>query len=56
VPVLSVGDDGRGFAGPRPGGAGLGFVERLVRQAGGTLAREDGGGTLWRIALPAGRD
>ncbi len=53
TPVLSVGDDGRGFAGPRPGGAGLGFVERLVRQAGGTLAREDGGGTLWRIALPA---
>ncbi len=51
--VLTVADQGRGFFGPRPGGAGLGFVERLVRQAGGVLAREDGDGTLWRIALAA---
>ncbi len=51
--VLSVADDGCGFSGPRPGGSGLGFVERLVQQAGGRLAREDGGGTLWRVTLPA---
>jgi two-component sensor histidine kinase len=50
--VLSVSDDGCGFAGPRAGGAGLGFVERLVGQAGATLEREDSGGTLWRITLP----
>lgn len=53
--VLWVADSGCGFAGPRPGGAGLGFVERLVAQAGGTLAREDGVGTRWRITLEAER-
>lgn len=50
-PVVTVGDDGCGFTGPRPGGAGLGFVDRLVRGAGGVLTRTDGGGTEWRIAL-----
>ncbi len=54
--VLSVEDDGRGFAGARDGSAGLGFVERLVRQAGASLAREEGAreegaGTAWRIGL-----
>ena len=51
--VLSVADSGCAFAGPRPGGAGLGFVEHLVQQAGGVLEREDDGGTTWRIVLGA---
>ena len=55
VAVLSVGDDRRGFGGPGTGGVGLDFVERFVRQAGGTLARGEGGGTLWRITLPPRR-
>ncbi len=53
--VLGVADSGRGFAGPRPGGAGLGFVERLVAQAGGTIVREEGDGTRWRVTLDAER-
>ena len=52
-PLVIVRDDGCGFQGPRPGSAGLGFVDRLVRGAGGVLTRSDGCGTEWRIALPA---
>ncbi len=51
-PVVSVSDDGCGFKGPRPGSAGLSFVERLVRGAGGVLARSGTSGTEWQIALP----
>ena len=50
-PVVTVSDDGCGFQGPRPGSSGLGFVDRLVRGAGGVLTRLDGPGTEWRIAL-----
>ena len=50
-PVLTIADDGCGFNGPRPGSAGLSFVESLAHQAGGVLAREDGTGTRWRIKL-----
>ena len=50
-PVVTVSDDGSGFRGPRPGSAGLGFVERLVRGAGGVLKRMDGVGTEWQITL-----
>ena len=53
VPIVTVSDDGCGFHGPRPGSAGLGFVDRLVRGAGGVLTRSDGLGTEWRITLPA---
>ena len=53
--VLSVADDGRGFAGPRPGSSGLDLVGRLVQSAGGTLGRSDDGGTCWRIAFDASR-
>ncbi len=49
--VVTVGDDGCGFKGPRPGSNGLSFVERLVRGAGGVLTRSEGEGTEWRIAL-----
>jgi hypothetical protein len=42
-PVLTVTNDG--FAGPQPGSASLNLVERLIRQAGGVLTREDGIGT-----------
>lgn len=52
-PVVSVSDDGCGFRGARPGSAGLGFVDRLVRGLGGVLTRVDGVGTEWRIALPS---
>lgn len=52
-PIVSVSDDGCGFRGPRPGSAGLGFVDRLVRGLGGVLTRLDGVGTEWRIALPS---
>lgn len=50
-PVVTVADDGCGFLGKQPGSAGLGFVERLVRQAGGVLAREDGAGTRWHMEI-----
>lgn len=50
-PVVTVADDGCGFQDTRPGSAGLGFVERLVRQAGGVLAREDGAGTRWHMEI-----
>ena len=50
-PVVTVADNGCGFTGPRPGSAGLSFVERLTDQAGGVLAREDDAGTRWRIKL-----
>ncbi len=50
-PVIVVSDDGCGFKGMRPGSAGLGYVERLVRGAGGVLTRLEGAGTEWRIAL-----
>lgn len=51
--VLTVIDDGCGFGNVRPGRAGLGFVEKLLGQDGGTLAREAGSGTRWRITIPA---
>lgn len=54
-PVVTVSDDGRGFSGPRPGSAGLTFVERLAQRAGGVLDRmdgKDGRGTCWRIKFP----
>lgn len=50
-PVLTVADDGCGFDGARSVGAGLSFVERLVQQAGGVLAREDGAGTRWHMEI-----
>lgn len=53
VPIVAVRDDGCGFKGTRPGGAGLGFVERLARGAGGVLTRNDEAGTEWRITLNA---
>ncbi len=59
--AVVVSDNGDGFRGSRPGSAGLGFVERLVRGAGGVLTREDAatanatpassGGTEWLIWL-----
>ena len=52
-PVVSVSDDGCGFKGVRPESAGLSFVERLVRGAGGVLARSGASGTEWEIALPS---
>ena len=52
-PVVTVSDDGCGFKGPRPGSAGLDLVERLVRGAGGVLARSGASGTEWKIALPS---
>ena len=52
-PVVIVSDDGCGFQGAQPGSAGLGFVDRLVRGAGGVLTRLDGAGTEWQIALRA---
>jgi two-component sensor histidine kinase len=51
-PSMSVADDGCGFQGPRPGSAGLSFVEQLVRQAGGVLDRTDHDGTQWHIRIP----
>lgn len=50
-PILTIADDGCGFEGPYPDGVGLGFVERLLQRAGGTLDREDDDGTRWHIAL-----
>lgn len=50
-PVVTVADDGCGFKGPRPDSTGLSLVERLVRQAGGVLAREDGNGTRWHMEI-----
>ncbi len=50
-PVLTIADDGCGLEGPRLDGVGLGFVERLLQHAGGTLERDDDDGTRWRIAL-----
>ena len=51
--VVIVSDDGCGIAPSRPAGAGLGFVDRLVRSIGGRLTRMGGAGTTWRVDLPA---
>ncbi len=50
-PIVTVSDNGCGFKGPRSGSAGLDFVDRLVREAGGVLTRSDKAGTEWKIAL-----
>ncbi len=50
-PVVTVTDDGCGLNGPQPGSAGLGFVKRLIHQAGGVLAQDEGNGTRWHIKL-----
>lgn len=47
---LTVGDDGPGARGPE--GDGLTLARRLIVQHGGTLTREPGPGTVWRISFP----
>ena len=51
LPVVSVTDNGGGFSGLRPGGAGLIFVKHLIHLAGGVLEREEGKGTRWDIKI-----
>jgi two-component sensor histidine kinase len=50
---LTVGDNGRGMAGARPGAFGLRLVESLAGQLGGSLTREDvPKGTLVKLRFP----
>ncbi len=54
--VLELRDDGVGFDSPSPGkgpGFGLTLVDALVKQLGGTIAVERGGGTRYRIEFEA---
>lgn len=51
---LLIADSGRGFAAEPPASAGSGLVlaRRFVEGVGGSLVREPGFGTVWRIGLP----
>lgn len=52
--VLAVRDDGLGLAADATSKYhGLGLVERLVRQAGGTIEHRSESGTTWTLELPA---
>lgn len=51
---VEVVDDGRGYAGPRPGGVGVGSMELRARRLGGRFAigPAAGGGTCVAVELP----
>ncbi len=51
---LLIADDGQGFTNEPPAASdsGIPLARRLVERCGGTLAREPGSGTVWRVALP----
>lgn len=51
---LLIADDGQGF-GDEPSAlsdSGIPLARRLVERCGGTLTREPGPGTIWRVMLP----
>lgn len=51
---LLIADDGQGFGDelPATSRSGLPIARRCIEQCGGTLTREAGSGTVWRIMLP----
>lgn len=51
---ILIADSGCGFADepPRSAGSGLVLARQFVEKAGGSLLREEGAGTVWRIGLP----
>ena len=51
---LLIADDGQGFDDESPAtpGRGLSLARHCIEQCGGTLTREAGSGTVWRITLP----
>lgn len=51
-PVLTVADNGKGFAGAQPESIGLAGIGPLVSSIGGTMALKSERGTVWTIALP----
>ena len=50
---LLIADDGQGFdEAPATSGSGLPLARHCIEQCSGTLMREAGSGTVWRITLP----
>ena len=52
---LLIADDGQGFHDEPPAASdsGIPLARHLVERCGGTLKREPGAGTVWRVTLPS---